>query len=239
MGGGQPSPGRAPGAPALTGCLPAGWRCPGHPGAGPREGFQPQSEARAGHGTAGRSLESWRLCRQAGCRCLTSRRSCEVCWRSPPAPSLPDARVLLLPERDLQQQQLPLQPRLCVPEGGGLHRLPQRLLPAGRQGERAGGQHPARARGAPAPEVARGTGDRGGAGPQSPPVASPVRARVATPGVPNSRAAGSFLSVVARHPRPHTGLRGLWGPPDGPPWHPKRAAPHLPRGLLSPCPQYL
>ncbi|XP_059758009.1 zinc finger CCCH domain-containing protein 3 isoform X3 [Balaenoptera ricei] len=45
-----------------------------------------------------------------------------------------DARVLLLPERNLQQQQLSLQPRLRVPQGGGLHRLPQRLLPAGREG---------------------------------------------------------------------------------------------------------
>ncbi|XP_059528417.1 zinc finger CCCH domain-containing protein 3 isoform X1 [Myotis daubentonii] len=44
-----------------------------------------------------------------------------------------DARVLLLPEGDLQQQRLPLQPRLRVSEGGGLHRLPQRLLPTGRQ----------------------------------------------------------------------------------------------------------
>lgn len=32
-----------------------------------------------------------------------------------------DARVLLLPEGRLQQQQLSLQPRLRVPEGRGLH----------------------------------------------------------------------------------------------------------------------
>lgn len=46
-----------------------------------------------------------------------------------------DARVLVLSEGDLQQQQLSVQPRLRVPEGGGLHGLPQRLLPTGREGE--------------------------------------------------------------------------------------------------------
>ncbi|XP_044636936.1 zinc finger CCCH domain-containing protein 3 isoform X1 [Equus asinus] len=49
----------------------------------------------------------------------------------PPRLQGEDARVLLLPEGDLQQQQLSLQPRLRVPEGRGLRRLPQRLLPAG------------------------------------------------------------------------------------------------------------
>ncbi|XP_058421033.1 zinc finger CCCH domain-containing protein 3 isoform X5 [Diceros bicornis minor] len=49
----------------------------------------------------------------------------------PPRLQGEDACVLLLPEGDLQQQQLSLQPRLRVPEGGGLRRLPQRLLPAG------------------------------------------------------------------------------------------------------------
>ncbi|TKC44326.1 hypothetical protein EI555_001774, partial [Monodon monoceros] len=49
----------------------------------------------------------------------------------PPRLQGEDACVLLLPERDLQQQQLSLQSRLRVPQGGGLHRLPQRLLPTG------------------------------------------------------------------------------------------------------------
>ncbi|XP_063565641.1 zinc finger CCCH domain-containing protein 3 isoform X1 [Gorilla gorilla gorilla] len=53
-----------------------------------------------------------------------------ACW--PSLPALPaDAGVLLLPEGHLQQQQLSLQPRVCVPQGRGLQRLPQRLLPPG------------------------------------------------------------------------------------------------------------
>ncbi|XP_032110971.1 zinc finger CCCH domain-containing protein 3 isoform X4 [Sapajus apella] len=46
-----------------------------------------------------------------------------------------DASVLVLSEGHLQQQQLPLQPRVCVPQGRGLQRLPQRLLPPGCKGK--------------------------------------------------------------------------------------------------------
>ncbi|XP_059730312.1 zinc finger CCCH domain-containing protein 3 isoform X2 [Bos taurus] len=51
----------------------------------------------------------------------------------PPRLQGEDACLLLLPEGHLQQQQLPLQPCVCVPQGGGLHRLPERLLPSGCQ----------------------------------------------------------------------------------------------------------
>lgn len=45
-----------------------------------------------------------------------------------------DAGVLLLPAWDLQQQQLPLQPRLCVTQSSRVSGFPQRLLPSRREG---------------------------------------------------------------------------------------------------------
>jgi len=53
--------------------------------------------------------------------------------------ALADAGVLLLLERDLQQQQLPVQPRLRVQEGRSMPGFPQRLLPHGRKGKRETG----------------------------------------------------------------------------------------------------
>lgn len=53
--------------------------------------------------------------------------------------ALADAGVLLLLEGDLQQQQLPLQPRLRVQEGRSVPGFSQRLLPHGRKGKRGDG----------------------------------------------------------------------------------------------------
>lgn len=49
--------------------------------------------------------------------------------------ALADASVLLLLEGHLQQQQLPLQPRLCLQEGRSVPRFPQGLLSHGREGK--------------------------------------------------------------------------------------------------------
>lgn len=53
--------------------------------------------------------------------------------------ALADAGVLLLLEGDLQQQQLPVQPRLRVQEGRSMPGFPQRLLSHGRKGKKGTG----------------------------------------------------------------------------------------------------
>lgn len=53
--------------------------------------------------------------------------------------ALADAGVLLFLEGDLQQQQLPVQPRLRVQEGRSMPGFPQRLLPHGRKGKKGTG----------------------------------------------------------------------------------------------------